>query len=112
MKEENIKGITLVALVVTIIILLILAGISINAILQNGGTNILKATSKVDKQCNIFDMAGNCSEWTTETSSHSAYPCVLRGGIYSYSDFYTSNRNNGNTSRGNSYNSFRPLLYL
>ena len=79
---------------------------------QTTGTNILKATSKVDKQCNIFDMAGNCSEWTTETSSHSAYPCVLRGGIYSYSDFYTSNRNNGNTSRGNSYNSFRPLLYL
>ena len=79
---------------------------------QTTGTNILNATKKVDKQCNIFDMAGNCSEWTTETSSHSAYPCVLRGGIYSYSDFYTSNRNNGNTSRGNSYNSFRPLLYL
>ena len=79
---------------------------------QTTGTNILNATKKVDKQCNIFDMAGNCFEWTTETSSHSAYPCVLRGGIYSYSDFYTSNRNNGNTSRGNSYNSFRPLLYL
>ena len=27
---------------------------------QTTGTNILKATSKVDKQCNIFDMAGNC----------------------------------------------------
>ena len=79
---------------------------------QTTGTNILKVTSKVDKQCNIFDMAGNCWEWTTETHSDSSYPCVLRGGIYSYSDFYTSNRNNGNTSRGNSYNSFRPLLYL
>ena len=27
---------------------------------QTTGTNILKATNKVDKQCNIFDMAGNC----------------------------------------------------
>ena len=27
---------------------------------QTTGTNILSATSKVDKQCNIFDMAGNC----------------------------------------------------
>lgn len=44
MKEENIKGITLVALVITIVILLILAGISINAILQNGG--IIENTQK------------------------------------------------------------------
>ena len=27
---------------------------------QTTGTNILEATNKVDKQCNIFDMAGNC----------------------------------------------------
>ena len=27
---------------------------------QTTGTTILKATNKVDKQCNIFDMAGNC----------------------------------------------------
>ena len=27
---------------------------------QATGTNILTETSKVDKQCNIFDMAGNC----------------------------------------------------
>ena len=35
-KKKNIKGITLVALVVTIIILLILAGISISALTQTG----------------------------------------------------------------------------
>ena len=29
---------------------------------QTTGTNKLKATSKVDKQCNIFDMAGNCRD--------------------------------------------------
>ena len=36
MKEKNIKGITLVALVITIVILLILAGISIQAITNTG----------------------------------------------------------------------------
>ena len=35
-------------------------GQSSTSTLQTTGTNILKATSKVDKQCNIFDMAGNC----------------------------------------------------
>lgn len=35
-KKENVKGITLVALVVTIVILLILAGISISALTQTG----------------------------------------------------------------------------
>ncbi|HJJ18109.1 MAG TPA: hypothetical protein OIM61_02370 [Clostridiaceae bacterium] len=29
---------------------------------QTTGTTILKATNKVDKQCNIFDMAGNCRD--------------------------------------------------
>ena len=46
---------------------------------QTTGTNILKATSKIDKQCNIFDMAGNCRDWTTETCSNSDNPCVYRG---------------------------------
>ena len=80
---------------------------------QTTGTNILKATSKVDKQCNIFDMAGNCWEWTTETSSNSNYACVTRGGIYNHTGFYTSSRYPYNTSsRADSNTSFRPLLYL
>ena len=79
---------------------------------QTTGTNILKATSKVDKQCNIFDMAGNCSEWTTETCSYSNYPCVSRGGSYNDSNDCTSSRSGNNTSRANSGSSFRPLLYL
>ena len=79
---------------------------------QATGTNILKATSKVDKQCNIFDMAGNCYEWTTETYSHSANPCINRGGVYDNSYTYTSYRNVSTTSSAYSYRSFRPLLYL
>ena len=79
------------------------------------GTNILKATSKVDKQCNIFDMAGNCWEWTTETYSGSEYPCVSRGGYYFWTSdrYYTSYRDGNTTSYACSdVSSFRPLLYL
>ena len=79
---------------------------------QTTGTNILKATSKVDKQCNIFDMAGNCFEWTTETHSDSYAPCVYRGGFYDYSYCYTSTRNVTDTSGASSRYSFRPLLYM
>ena len=79
---------------------------------QTTGTNILKVTSKVDKQCNIFDMAGNCSEWTTETHSNSNYPCVGRGGNYDDSYSFTSSRNLYTTSAADSDISFRPLLYL
>ena len=79
---------------------------------QITGTNILNATKKVDKQCNIFDMAGNCREWTTETCSHSVGPCVYRGGCYDFSNIYTIYRYDSNTSYANRRDSFRPLLYL
>ena len=79
---------------------------------QTTGTNKLKATSKVDKQCNIFDMAGNCREWTTETYSDSNGFCVYRGGFYDYSYCYTSTRNVTDTSGASSRYSFRPLLYM
>ena len=79
---------------------------------QTTGTNILNATKKVDKQCNIFDMAGNCWEWTTETFSLSGAPCVFRGGGYNDISNYTSLRLFTTTSNAYSHNSFRPLLYL
>ena len=79
---------------------------------QATGTNILKATNKIDKQCNIFDMAGNCFEWTTETSSDSFGPCVGRGDFFSYGDGCTSYRFTYSTSGALSNCSFRPLLYL
>ena len=65
-----------------------------------------------DIQLNIYDMAGNCREWTTETFSISSTPCVFRGGDYSYSNGYTSSRVNYFTALSSSNYSFRPLLYL
>ena len=64
-----------------------------------------------DVQLNIYDMAGNCREWTTETYSSLNSPCVSRGGHYD-SYRYTSNRNIFSTSSSGTNTSFRPLLYL
>ena len=86
---------------------------SLNKALAQTGTNSLSDTSKIDVQCNIYDMASNIWEWTTETSNDSSNPCVYRGGIYNDSFSFTSYRNNAyNTSLSGNYLGFRPLLYL
>ena len=53
--------------------------------LASQGTNNLSDASKQDVICNVWDMASNCNEWTTETSSDSSRPCTYRGGYYNYS---------------------------
>ena len=80
--------------------------------IANTGKNLLKSTNKEDVQLNIYDVAGNCWEWTTETYSYASNPCVGRGGRYYDSSYYTSNRLYGSTSISLSYHSFRPLLYM
>ena len=73
------------------------------------GTN---GTGTEDVICNVYDMASNCFEWSTETSSYADNPCVYRGGRYSDSALCTSGRGSyRSTGSGSSY-SFRPLLYL
>ena len=84
-------------------------------------TKAFTATGKNDdKYCNIFDMSGNASEWTTEYSTYSDssyfYPCVGRGGRYDTddgrADFYTSYRNIFLTTHSFFNNGLRPLLYV
>ena len=84
-------------------------------------TKAFTATGKNDdKYCNICDMSGNASEWTTEYSTYSDssyfYPCVGRGGCYDTddgrADFYTSYRNIFITTHSFSNNGLRPLLYV
>ena len=65
-----------------------------------------------DVQCNIYDMAGNCWEWTTETGIGQVSPCMYRGGSYGNSFLSSSGRSVSNTTNGDSYYSFRPILYL
>ena len=86
---------------------------SLNTSLAQIGTNSLTDTSKIDVQCNIYDMASNICEWTTETSNFSSGPCALRGGVYDGgSNFYTSYRFRTETSYSRVVVGFRPLLYL
>ena len=54
------------------------------------GTAVLKSPEMIDKQCNIYDMAGNCYEWSTETRIYTGTPCVYRGGYYNSSHTVTS----------------------
>ena len=85
---------------------------SLNTSLSQTGTNSLTDTSKTDVQCNIYDMASNIWEWTTETSNDSSNPCVYRGGGYNSSNCYSSIRDSYYTSNSTIGRGFRPLLYL
>ena len=87
--------------------------VSLNTSFQEKGTNYLTNTAKQDKQCNIWDMASNAVEWTTETCYHSDGPCSHVGGYYGdVVNFYTSARSSYITSAKEAYYSFRPILYL
>ena len=79
----------------------------VSSSLATTGTN--NQTTK-DVQCNVYDMASNVLEWTTEEFTY--YPGVLRGSSY-YHAYYTSFRNADSTNTGNSSKyGFRPLLYV
>ena len=81
--------------------------------LASQGTNNLSDTRKQDVICNVWDMASNCYEWTTETYSSPDYPCIFRGEKYNDSSNSTSSRNNLYiTGRKLEDISFRTLLYL
>lgn len=73
------------------------------------GTNNLE---RKDIICNIYDMASNCIEWTTDTCDKPDYPCVNRGGYYDFNGYYTSNRYSNPLLSSDVRNAFRPLLYL
>ena len=85
---------------------------SLNDSLASQGTNNLSEGSKQDVICNVYDMASNCWEWTTETFSNSYYPCANRGGNCDFSSNYTSRRLSYGTSSSFDNVSFRSLLYM
>ncbi len=85
---------------------------SVNTSLANTGTSGTSYTGTKDVICNVYDMASNCFEWSTETYSLSGYPCTRRGGYYDDSGYYTSSRNDVNTTFAYDNSSFRPLLYM
>ncbi len=85
--------------------------------LQSTLANTGKATdgTKYDVKSNIYDMAGNCREWTTESCTSTYNPCTFRGGTCgdsTSSSYYTCNRILCNISDSSKYTSFRSILYL
>ena len=83
---------------------------------QTGNSSLMNTGETGDEVCNIFDMAANVGEWTTEystyTYSSTAYPCTYRGGNFSYSGHYTASRfSYFATSSGSSFG-FRVALYI
>ena len=78
------------------------------------GTSILLTTGATERNSskNIYDVAGNCLEWTTEAND--TYSRVLRGGCYRNDGSFLPASNRGFSTPTNSYDyySFRPLLYV
>ena len=64
--------------------------------------------------CNIYDIASNCCEWTTETNCDSTltWICSNRGGGYSDSQWLARGRGAQRNTNSVIFNSFRPILYL
>ena len=72
-------------MVVTIVVLLILAGIADtekNKQTKANGTSTLIPTGQTTAVNNIYDMGGNVWEWTTESYSYTYDPYTYRGGDY------------------------------
>ena len=76
--------------------------------------NLDEGDEAEDIRCNIYDMAGNMREWSTETFSSTYNPCVYRGGCYhnTFTYQYTNYRCGDGTTERTSEISARPTLYL
>ena len=79
--------------------------------LASKGTNNIENQYQ-DEICNIWDMASNCWEWTTETHSNLEKPYTYRGGSFNNSYNYTSVRGSNEITISNRNVAFRPILYL
>ena len=84
---------------------------------KTDGNGTLKNTGETgDEVCNIFDVAANLTEWTTEystyTSSSNANPCTGRGGDYRGSGYYAAFRSNSSATYSNVNLGFRVVLYV
>ena len=69
-------------------------------------------SNNYDIRCNIYDMAGNVREWSTEIYTNSNSPCVYRGGSYGGNSYYTAYRTPNNTNFSYASLGFRTILYV
>ena len=69
------------------------------------------STGKTTPKCNIYDMGGNVSEFTTEVMPSTSEPEVLHGGAC-YDTFSAGQRYDGGMSNVHSYLGLRATLFL
>ena len=87
---------------------------SLTPSLSSTGTNNLLGSAKQDKICNIWDIASNMSEWTTETCD-TGYEntAVYRGGSFNGLSLKESPCTRRNTQPDSTISqTFRPILYV
>ena len=83
-----------------------------NYSLEEKGTN---SKESGDVICNVYDMAGNCSEFSTETFNITANKqkgIVERWGYYFDNHYTTCYRNGSDIDMASPGTSFLPILYL
>ena len=95
MKEKSIKGITLVALVITIVILLILAGISIQAITNTGLFENAKEAKKQSEIANVkeqiqLEIYAKQAESTGEITQYELKSILEKYGTVNYEEDETT----------------------
>ena len=81
---------------------------------NKGNTLLSTGASDTTKKLNIYDFAGNESEWTLEhATANTHYPCSSRGGAFNYntSSYQASYRGCEVTAVTGDDRSFRPALY-
>lgn len=78
-KAKNAKGITIVALVITIIIMLILAGVVLTGIAQDNG--IIKSSKKAKEQAEIGNEIEQIEQATVKAMGKGAYGQITEDGI-------------------------------
>ena len=70
----------------------------------------LTGSVATDVSKNIYDLAGNCYEWTMEARGTEVR--VVRGGDYNNVYPVNSRRNGNRPTSSSNYNAFRPALYI
>lgn len=90
-KQE--KGITLIALVVTIVVLLILAGVSVNAIFNDNGIikKAQEAQNKMDEaQKSDLDAINSLNEWIDSKVNETPTTPVTSSEMWTFNDVISS----------------------
>ena len=85
---------------------------STGAAATNSGSKQTAGKNEAWQANNIYDLAGNCREWTQE--AYDTYSRVIRGGDYNYSGSLSpvSDRGYNNPGSSNNVISSRPALYV